>query len=375
MPYEIVKKKSGKYEVINRITGEIHAKGTTLNKAKAQVRLLESRMRGAGPIFSGNVQVRPDAEPPAEPPVVTRAELEARALEIYRQIVTLEKKIESITEQIEKIERLQMLYHNAGGNTQRPQRLLQLKFKLEEAQNRLSSLVGELRTIEQTINTATGRGTCQGNQNGRRVAPGPIPETLPIAIPVGQPQAGPIVEVIPIALPVGQPQAGPIVEVIPIADAEPEEMRPETDEEGLVIDENFDDVNFSDVESIGEASSSSSGVSTKDLTDEQIEQEIDDNNVNIHSLSAEIDSLERLIRIAGTIRRREYLRRKLRRRIRERREFITDNNHLRDTLSARIIANREGRQGNNQEEEEGAGRRMIPGSFLRPVNRKFLPFF
>jgi len=60
MPYEIVKKRSGKYQVINRLTGEIHAKGTTLNKAKAQVRLLESKMRGAGSGISGNVQVRPD---------------------------------------------------------------------------------------------------------------------------------------------------------------------------------------------------------------------------------------------------------------------------------------------------------------------------
>jgi hypothetical protein len=41
MPYEIIKKPSGKYQVINKITGEIHAKGTTLKKAKAQIRLLE----------------------------------------------------------------------------------------------------------------------------------------------------------------------------------------------------------------------------------------------------------------------------------------------------------------------------------------------
>jgi hypothetical protein len=40
MPYDIIKKPSGKYEVINKLTGEIHAKGTTLKKAKAQVRLL-----------------------------------------------------------------------------------------------------------------------------------------------------------------------------------------------------------------------------------------------------------------------------------------------------------------------------------------------
>lgn len=42
MPYEIVRKKSGKFQVVNNITGEIHAKGTTLKKAKAQVRLLDN---------------------------------------------------------------------------------------------------------------------------------------------------------------------------------------------------------------------------------------------------------------------------------------------------------------------------------------------
>jgi hypothetical protein len=72
MPYEIVKKKSGKYEVINRITGKIHAKGTTLNKAKAQVRLLESRMRGAGTCQSGQngrrvIPVEPGPIPEAIP--------------------------------------------------------------------------------------------------------------------------------------------------------------------------------------------------------------------------------------------------------------------------------------------------------------------
>jgi hypothetical protein len=45
MPYEIIKKPSGKYEVINKLTGEIHAKGTTLKKAKAQVRLLKGKGR------------------------------------------------------------------------------------------------------------------------------------------------------------------------------------------------------------------------------------------------------------------------------------------------------------------------------------------
>ena len=39
MPYEI-KKNGNSYEVINRDTGKVHAKHTTLEKAKAQVRLL-----------------------------------------------------------------------------------------------------------------------------------------------------------------------------------------------------------------------------------------------------------------------------------------------------------------------------------------------
>jgi len=40
MPYDILKLKKGQYEVVNTDTGEVHAKQTTLAKAKAQVRLL-----------------------------------------------------------------------------------------------------------------------------------------------------------------------------------------------------------------------------------------------------------------------------------------------------------------------------------------------
>lgn len=40
MPYDIFKLKKGQYEVVNTDTGEVHAKQTTLAKAKAQVRLL-----------------------------------------------------------------------------------------------------------------------------------------------------------------------------------------------------------------------------------------------------------------------------------------------------------------------------------------------
>jgi len=41
MPYEIKKVSKSKYQVINKITGKIHAKGTTLEKAKKQIKLME----------------------------------------------------------------------------------------------------------------------------------------------------------------------------------------------------------------------------------------------------------------------------------------------------------------------------------------------
>lgn len=42
MPYKIVKLKKG-YKVVNRITGKVHAKHTSLLKAKAQIRLMEMK--------------------------------------------------------------------------------------------------------------------------------------------------------------------------------------------------------------------------------------------------------------------------------------------------------------------------------------------
>jgi len=48
MPYEIIKKPSGKFQVVNKNTGEIHAKGTTLKNAKSQIRLLEMVDRKKG---------------------------------------------------------------------------------------------------------------------------------------------------------------------------------------------------------------------------------------------------------------------------------------------------------------------------------------
>ena len=42
MPYEIQKDGKG-YRVVNRITGKVHAKHTSLAKAKAQIRLLHMK--------------------------------------------------------------------------------------------------------------------------------------------------------------------------------------------------------------------------------------------------------------------------------------------------------------------------------------------
>jgi hypothetical protein len=41
MPYEIKHISSNKFLVINRINGKIHSRGTTLEKAEAQVRLMQ----------------------------------------------------------------------------------------------------------------------------------------------------------------------------------------------------------------------------------------------------------------------------------------------------------------------------------------------
>ena len=40
MPFEIIKLPKNKYKLINKITGKIHAKSTTLNKAKKQIQLM-----------------------------------------------------------------------------------------------------------------------------------------------------------------------------------------------------------------------------------------------------------------------------------------------------------------------------------------------
>jgi len=41
MPYKIIKKSNGRYKVINKITGKVHSKDTTLEKAEKQIKLME----------------------------------------------------------------------------------------------------------------------------------------------------------------------------------------------------------------------------------------------------------------------------------------------------------------------------------------------
>ena len=42
MPYAVEKNRDGTYKVINKNTGKVHAYHTTLEKAKAQIRLMEA---------------------------------------------------------------------------------------------------------------------------------------------------------------------------------------------------------------------------------------------------------------------------------------------------------------------------------------------
>jgi hypothetical protein len=74
MPYEIIPLgKRGHYQVINSVTGEVHAKDTTLKNAKAQVRLLYSlEKKGGGPSQSAQ-------RGPTRPPTLQEA------LQFYRR--------------------------------------------------------------------------------------------------------------------------------------------------------------------------------------------------------------------------------------------------------------------------------------------------
>jgi len=49
MPYEKVSVGHGKYNVVNKDTGEVHARGTTSGKADAQMRLLRGVEHGMVP--------------------------------------------------------------------------------------------------------------------------------------------------------------------------------------------------------------------------------------------------------------------------------------------------------------------------------------
>ena len=49
MPYKIIKKSARRYSVINPKNGKVHAKNTTLKRAKSQVRLLNAIDHGFKP--------------------------------------------------------------------------------------------------------------------------------------------------------------------------------------------------------------------------------------------------------------------------------------------------------------------------------------
>jgi hypothetical protein len=50
MPYKVVQKSARRYSVINPKTGKVHAKNTTLKRAKKQVRLLNAIDHGFKPL-------------------------------------------------------------------------------------------------------------------------------------------------------------------------------------------------------------------------------------------------------------------------------------------------------------------------------------
>jgi hypothetical protein len=63
MPYEIIKKENGKYEVINKDTKEVHSYGTTKKKAMSQLKLLRAIAHGwkpskeGGDLIEGNYHI------------------------------------------------------------------------------------------------------------------------------------------------------------------------------------------------------------------------------------------------------------------------------------------------------------------------------
>ncbi len=49
MPYKIVPLKSGKYKMVNKKSGKVHAKGTTRKKAIKQMQFLQMKEHGVIP--------------------------------------------------------------------------------------------------------------------------------------------------------------------------------------------------------------------------------------------------------------------------------------------------------------------------------------
>jgi len=49
MPYTLRRKKDGKWQVVNKETGEVHAKGTTHEKAQRQMNLMMATEHGWKP--------------------------------------------------------------------------------------------------------------------------------------------------------------------------------------------------------------------------------------------------------------------------------------------------------------------------------------
>jgi hypothetical protein len=82
MPYDIIKKPSGKFVVINKLTGEIHAKGTTLKKAKAQIRLLNNLEGGGRKRIEGSEEERKER----------KRERERQYMNEYRHSMTEEQR-------------------------------------------------------------------------------------------------------------------------------------------------------------------------------------------------------------------------------------------------------------------------------------------
>jgi hypothetical protein len=164
---------------------------------------------------------------------------------------------------------------------------------------------------------------------------------------------------------------GPLVEAIPPADT------------GLVNDD-------SDIGSISSSSGASSGVSTEDLTDFEIYEEIVDNTERLEELEAEVEiigyNIERLDPATEPLR-LITLERELEEKLEEIEDYTNDNINLQNVLDARLRADvrgirlRERRRGTltrtppltpRPSTPEGAGRRMRGGNVPLDVQARTL---